>query len=97
MTEYANVPPHRSRWMEMVVDDQKGVDWFGVHLLTTSITLAMFLDLEEVALVKADRAKAWEEFLQKNPDLAKMKSVQPDPADFIPDQKTANFTPRPKF
>lgn len=96
MTAYANVPPHRARWMETVVDDDGRIDWLGVEIITERLPVSIFLDLEEVSTVLRDRAKAWEEFLRKNPDLLDPpKNAQPNPADFLPGAKPT-FTPRPK-
>lgn len=53
--------------MVQCIDAAGHIDWQGYHLLTTTVPLRDFLDLEELALVAGDRKFAWDVLLTKNP------------------------------
>lgn len=74
------MPPHRRRWMALCIEQTGAIDWQGYHLLTTTVPLDDFADLEELALVAGDRKFAWDILLTKNPGFLQGLSARTLPA-----------------
>ena len=63
--------PYRARWLRMCVTSTGDLNAEAYRLLTTSVPLRAFLDLEELMVVERDRKLAWELYISAHPEVVK--------------------------
>lgn len=86
--------------MQQCIDATGVIDWNAYALLTTVVPLPDFMDLEELAIVAADRKFAWDVFLANKPEYLQRLHAGPrprEPEDDAPPRRRAPSRPTGRF